>query len=243
MPTPLMTLPTGTPSVAQNARARQRGAGASKERLVTSSADQTFVIEAQNGPLSSMSLSDSTVPGWRVGTLADVVGGIAAVAAGLCWTVKAVAILATGRQPALLFELAPLLMALAILVLGRQVPPGKPRAICAVVATAALLAGVAVLAGQVMPLPTTPYGIAMAGANLLILVGLVTAGLSLRRRMGAHLPLLLGLFTFPALVIGGLAAELIGERALEVPLVALGLAWIALGIRLSRGRYRGRWNT
>jgi ABC-type uncharacterized transport system permease subunit len=162
------------------------------------------------------------------------------VASGLCWTVKAVTILATGQQPALLFELAPLLMAFAVLVLGRQLPPGKPRNVCAVVATAALLAGVAVLVGQVMPLPTVAYGIAMAGANLLILVGLVTAGLSLRRRLGAHLPLVLGLVTVPALLIGGLAAELIGERALEVPLVALGVAWIALGVRLSRGRYRSR---
>lgn len=162
------------------------------------------------------------------------------MAAGLCWTVKAVAILATGQQPALLFELAPLLMAFAVLVLARQLPPGKPRIVCAVVATAALLAGVAVLTGQAMPLPTVAYGIAMAGANLLILVGLVTAGLSLRGRLAAHLPLVLGLVTVPALLIGGLAAELIGERALEVPLVALGAAWIALGVRLSRGRYRSR---
>lgn len=162
------------------------------------------------------------------------------MAAGLCWTVKAVAILATGQQPALLFELAPLIMAFAVLVLGRQLPPGKPRTISAVVATAALLAGVAVLVGQVMPLPADAYGIAMAGANLLILVGLVTAGLSLRTRLGAHLPLVLGLVTVPALLIGGLAAELIGERALEVPLVALGAAWIALGVQLSRGRYRSR---
>jgi hypothetical protein len=44
------------------------------------------------------------------------------------------------------------------------------------VAIAALLAGVAVLSGQVMALPTVAYGIAMAGTNLLIVVGLVTAG-------------------------------------------------------------------
>lgn len=158
--------------------------------------------------------------------------------AGLCWTFKAVAILATGDQPALLFELAPLLMAIAVLVLGHQLPSGKPRTICAGTATAALLAGVAVLAEQVMPLPTVAYGIAMAGANLLILVGLVTAGLSLGRRLGARLPLVLGLVALPALLVGGLAAELMGERALELPLVALGAAWMVLGVQLSRGRYR-----
>jgi hypothetical protein len=216
--------------------------GRFKRSAVPSSADQTYVTAVQNGPLSSMAFSGSTVPGWRPQTLADVAGGIAAVAAGLCWTVKAVAILATGQQPAFLFELAPVLMAFAILVLGWQLPPGKPRTICAVVATAALLAGLAVVTGQVMLLPAIAYGIAMVGANLLILVGLVIAGLSLRRRLGAHLPLVLGLVTFPALLVGGLAAELIGERALEVPLVALGVAWIALGVQLARGRYRSRWN-
>lgn len=65
-------------------------------------------------------------------------------------------------------------------------------------------------------------------------------GLSLRRRLRAHLPLWWGLVTLPALLIGGLAEEVVGERALEVPLVARGVAWIALGVQLSRGRYRSR---
>lgn len=160
--------------------------------------------------------------------------------AGLCWAVKALAILATGRQPPLLFELAPLLMAVAVLVLGGQLSPARPRTVSVVVATAGLLAGLLVLGGQVMPLPAVAYGIAMAGVNLLVLVGLVIAGLTLRRRLEVHLPLMLGLFTIPALLIGGLLAELLGERALELPLVALGAAWIALGVRLSRGRYRSR---
>jgi hypothetical protein len=162
------------------------------------------------------------------------------VAAGLCWVVKAVAVLATGQQPALLFELAPLLMACAILVLGQQLPPGKPRIVCAVVASTAIVAGMIVLGGHVMQLPTVAYGVAMAGANLMVLVGLVTAGLSLRRRQEAHLPLVLGLVALPALLIGGLAAELLGERALEVPLAGLGAAWIALGVQLGRGRYKAR---
>jgi hypothetical protein len=91
-----------------------------------------------------------------------------------------------------------------------------------------------------MQLPTVAYGVAMAGAKLMVLVGLVTAGLSLRRRQEAHLPLVLGLVTLPALLIGGLAAGLLGERALEVPLAGLGAAWIALGVPLGRGRYKAR---
>ena len=178
------------------------------------------------------------MPNSRLPTFTGAAGGIAAVAAGLCWTVKAVAILLTGDQPALLFELAPLLMAIAVLVLGQQLPSGGPHTTVAFMATAALLAGVAVLAEQVMPLPTVVYGIAMAGANLFVLVGLVTAGLSLARRLQARLPLVLGLVTVPALLVGGLAAELMGERALELPLVALGAAWLVLGFQISRGRYR-----
>ena len=162
------------------------------------------------------------------------------MAAGLCWTVKAVAILATGHQPALLFELAPLLMAIAALMLGQLLPPGRPRIVCAGAAAAALIAGVAVLADHVMPLPTVAYSTAMAGANLLVLVVLVIVGLSLRRRLDRRLPLALGLVTLPALLVGGVAAELLGERALELPLVALGAAWMALGVQLFRGRYRSQ---
>lgn len=159
------------------------------------------------------------------------------MAAGLCWTAKAVAILVTGRQPALLFEMSPLLMAVAVLVMGQQLPPGRRRTVCVGMAAGALLLGVAVLTDEVTALPMVASSIAIAGANLLILACLITVGLSVRRRLGSHLPLVLGLVTVPALLVGGLAAELLGERALELPLVALGVAWMALGVELSRGRY------
>lgn len=162
------------------------------------------------------------------------------MAAGLCWTIKAVAILVTGQQPALLFQMAPLLMAIAVLFLGQQLPPGKRRTVCVGMAAGALLLGVAVLTDQVMALPNAASSIATAGANLLILACLITVGLSVRRRLGSHLPLVLGWITLPAILVGGLAAELLGERALELPLVALGVAWMALGVELSRGRYTPR---
>lgn len=162
------------------------------------------------------------------------------MAAGLCWTVKAVAILVTGHQPALLFELSSLLMAVAVLFLGQQLPPGKRRAVCVRVAAGALLLGLGVLIDEVMPLPTVAYSIALAGANLLILACLIMVGLSVRRRLGSPLPLVLGLVTVPALLLGGLAAEIMGERALELPLLALGVAWMVLGVQLSRGRYTSR---
>ena len=172
-------------------------------------------------------------------TLTQVAGGVAAAVAGLCWLVKAVAILATGQQPPLLFELAPVLMAAATLVLGRQLRPGRARTVCVVAASGAVVGGTVVLINQVARMPTVAFGIAMAGTNILVLVGLVAAGASLRQQM-TPLPLVLGAVTIPALLLGGLLAEVLGERALEVPLVGLGVAWVVLGIQLGRGRYAAR---
>lgn len=169
----------------------------------------------------------------------QLAGGIAAVAAGTCWAVKAVAILLTGRQPALLFELAPLLMALAVLALAWQLPAGRCRRISVGAATMALLGGVVVLLDQALPVGDVAYGVAMGGANLLVLLGLVVAG-NLLRRMGDTLPLALGLVTVPAIVAGGLVSTVAGDRALEVPLVMLGMVWTVLGVRLAHGRYSSR---
>jgi hypothetical protein len=183
-----------------------------------------------------MALPDATATDTGVRPFEPVVTGAAAAAAGLCWLVKAVAILATGNQPRLVFELAPALMAVAVLGLARHLPPGRVRTVSSRAAAVAVGAGVTVLAGQVLPLPELVDAAAMATANVGVLACLVLAGLSLRRGRGAHLPLFLGVATVPALLLGGLAAALFGERALEVPLVALGAGWVALGIQLFRGR-------
>lgn len=169
----------------------------------------------------------------------QLAGGIAAVAAGTCWAVKAVAILLTGRQPALLFELAPVLMASVVLALAWQLPAGRCRRISVGAATMALLGGVVVLLDQALPVGDVAYGVAMGGANLLVLLGLVVAG-NLLRRMGDTLPLALGLVTVPAIVAGGLVSTVAGDRALEVPLVMLGMVWTVLGVRLAHGRYSSR---
>jgi hypothetical protein len=91
-----------------------------------------------------------------------------------------------------------------------------------------------------MPLPTVAYGVAMGGANLMVLVGLVTAGLSLRRRQEAHLPLVLGLGTFPALLIGASPQRSSASEHWKClwPVSARhGLRW---GVQLCRGRYKAR---
>ncbi len=160
--------------------------------------------------------------------------------AGLCWIGKGGVILVAGVQPPLLFEVAPVLMALSVLALGRHLPPGRPRAACTVVAAAAVAAALPVLVDEAVRLPAAVSGTAMAVANLLVLGGLATAGARVRRLvhgLAGSLPLALALATVPALLLGGLVAAVVGERALEVPIVALGAAWAMMGALLMRGRY------
>ena len=63
------------------------------------------------------------------GNASQVLGGISGIAAGLCWVVKSTVILVSGWQPALIFELAPLLMSVAVQVLVYQLPVGRLRAV------------------------------------------------------------------------------------------------------------------
>ncbi len=173
------------------------------------------------------------------GPLATI-GGAAAVTAGLCWIGKGGVILVAGVQPPLLFEVAPVLMALSVLALGRHLPPARPRTACTFVAAAAAAAALPVLADEAVPLPAAVTGTAMAAANLLVLGGLAIAGTHVRRLvrgLAGTLPLALALATVPALLLGGLAAAVVGERALELPIVALGAAWAMMGALLMRRRY------
>ncbi len=173
------------------------------------------------------------------GALATM-GGAAAVTAGLCWIGKGGVILVAGVQPPLLFEVAPVLMALSVLALGRHLPPGRPRAACTVVAAAAVAAALPVLVDEAVRLPAAVSGTAMSVANLLVVGGLATAGARVRRLvhgLAGSLPLALALATVPALLLGGLVAAVVGERALEVPIVALGAAWAMMGALLMRRRY------
>lgn len=168
----------------------------------------------------------------------SVIVRIAAVAAalgGMAWIVKAGAILATGDQPPVVFETAPLLFAVGLLGVRAMLSPERTATrIGGFAASAAAMLGVASLAaragsessdGDFSPLVLATF--------LCTLAGLILLGLSARRRADFPwpvrvLPLLLGLLTFPLLAVGG-ALAVINERLLEVPLLVLGLAWILLG--------------
>lgn len=66
-------------------------------------------------------------------------------------------------------------------------------------------------------------------------VALVISGLALLRSGAAvgGSPLLLGIATIPAILVGG-ALSTIDERLLEVPILAIGLGWIVLGLAFLR---------
>ncbi len=173
----------------------------------------------------------------RPWSLSALMGSAAAVAAGCCWIAKGGAILITGVQPPVLFEVAPLLMAVAVVGLARQLPVSSVRAVAVTLGVIALAAATPVVADEVTSLPRMVTGAGMALGQLCVLMCLAVAGWQLRRRQRAVLPLTLAAATVPAILLGGLLMAVLGERALEIPILALGFGWIALGAHLARGRY------
>lgn len=99
----------------------------------------------------------------------------------------------------------------------------------------------AVVAAALIPMPRplagTLAGIAafLLGVSWVVAVGLV--GIVVSRRVAlpppAHrVPFWIGLWTIPLLVAFGIVSNLAGDRWLEVPVVAIGLLWIVVGLAL-----------
>ena len=154
-----------------------------------------------------------------------VPGGVAAAIGGLAWVVKAAAILATGDQPPLVFEAAPLFfgVALTALALTSELRGGRRTTAVALgllTVTAGVVAGVTEAVGQV-------WGPAIAASSLALIAGLLLLGhrsSSVPHRFAWWI----GVSILPALVVGGLLSA-INERRLEVSILTLGLMWMWLG--------------
>lgn len=168
---------------------------------------------------------------------ADVAGGIAGIAAGLCWLVKSTMIIITGWQPPVIFELAPLLMSVAARILAAHLPLGLVRTVARLAAVVAALGSTVVLVDVVAPVPRLVAGGAIALSTALVLLSLLMSGVGLWPKMRLTLPLVIGAMTVPAVLLGGLLEAIFSERLLEVPLVALGAAWMVFGVLLLHGRY------
>lgn len=159
-----------------------------------------------------------------------------AAVGGAFWVIKAVAVLAGAAQPRSVFELAPLGFAVATLLLAFELRPGDRRAPVAVgvlaVVASAVAGGWDLLTGQVL-------GPALLTGVVGMLVALGLAGHRLRRAdpedRAARTALVLAVATVPIVVAGG-ALAVIDERLLEVPILLLGLAWLAFaGVLWTRG--------
>ena len=169
--------------------------------------------------------------------MAKVAGGIAWIAAGLCWLCEV-----DGDSRHRLATPRDLRTGTAVDVHRRPrscIPPtNRPfsdgRSDLAVAASAASMAVLVDVAAE-LPRFVTGGGIALATG--LILLSLIVSGIVLWPRMRWTLPLVIGVMTMPAVLVGGVLAAMFGERLLEVPLVALGAAWVAFGGNLLQGRY------
>ena len=171
---------------------------------------------------------------------------MAAAIGGTALTVKAVVTLVTGDEPAAAFAIGFALFPFALLGLWslvRDVGGRAPQiggAIAATAAVSVVLAALIRAVGGAGVEPTeegatvmTPF-IALGGLGTF--VALVVLGVVVRRSSAlpapyTSLPLLVGVAAIPLLMIGG-ALEAVSERLLEIPIVLLGLGWIALGVAL-----------
>jgi len=160
---------------------------------------------------------------WRV------FSGLALLIGATLIAVKSVAILATGDQPPLLFEIAPFFFALGVLGLApalgligarRRVVP----ALGVVSLVAAAVAVITELTGEVL-------GAALGVATLGAITGTLVSGWRPGGDQAKRALVLVAVAVVPTMLVGGILEE-INERLLEVGLLGYALVWAWAGQRL-----------
>lgn len=169
-------------------------------------------------------------------------GGVAAVVGGLLWVVKGGVILATGEQPAHLFELAPSFLSACVVALAFALPSRwKGRKVALFAAVFGLVAALATAAQHLAGRSSEPWmGLAFLG----ILVGLLGAAIggARVRSPGSRYVLAFALafpllaFAVPGAAYALGASDAFMARFIDVPIVLLGAGWMALGALMLRVR-------
>ena len=169
--------------------------------------------------------------------------GIAALIGGGLLIFKAVQILITGNQPPLAFEVAPVFLAITMYGLLVRVarPVGISRSISVPLIALVLITALGGLMieedgseGSTSEIISSLFDL-IAGLGpvvVLIVLGLPIFRLRLWPSGWRVLPLGLGIGFIPALIVGALLEATLGERYLEIPLVAIGVAWMMIAYPL-----------
>jgi NADH:ubiquinone oxidoreductase subunit K len=166
--------------------------------------------------------------------------GLAAVVGGALWAAKATAILSTGDQPEYIFQVAPLLFAVGLVGLHARLQGrggGSARIggglawACLALALSSAALYLATTDDGAFPLSATIPLTALSMLAALVLLGIAARRVEALTGRWRSLPLAIGAAAIPLMMVGGILGTL-DERLLEIPILALGLAWIALGYAL-----------
>lgn len=155
--------------------------------------------------------------------------GCALLGGAALLAVKGIAILITGDQPPLLFEISPFFLGLGVLLVGPALDlGGNRRWIVPALGLTSLLAGAA---AAITDLAGEASGPAIATATLAAIGGAVVSGWHPGGDTRKRALVLVGLSVVPALLVGGILSE-IDERLLEIGLLSYATVWGLAGFRL-----------
>lgn len=167
---------------------------------------------------------------------------------GLFWAVKATGLMVARYQPPVVYEIAPIFFAFAVIGLHALVGTSRSRLARAglVLAAAAELCAVVAALGQFLGpadwIPTgdtvtvlTPFiTLSMLGSVAgLLLVGIVVRRTAALPGRWAGYPLSLAISVLP-LIASSAVFQAIHPRLFELPTLVVGLGWIVLGAVMAR---------